>query len=199
MSHVFLFICFICVVTIALVATSCGSVPAHEKSEAMHAYVAISGDNSKIDRTRYVRVTSSEQMTDLWLEHLGHHRSENISPAVLGTPQVDFDRCMVIAIFPGAQYAEGVELKEILEDDHRVLVRFNVLNYQVSGEITVKVVKDAQEDSEDLPVFSVPDFPEPYGFFVIPHSKKQVVLEESYRLLLTDPRTWVQRASFERL
>ena len=57
--------------------------------------MVLTGAKSKVRDPAYYRITSADKLTELWRSHLGPVFAHGDDPA----PEVDFDRCMVIALF----------------------------------------------------------------------------------------------------
>ena len=110
--------------------------------------VVISGTDSHVKKPRYLRITSSEEWAKVWKEHKGEETDIFI----------DFDKFMVIAVFQGETWNNtGLRFDSMAEEGS--LIRFKYLNsgYQTVGGADAVTV---------------------YGFFVVPRSKKSVVLFE---------------------
>src|SRR5947209_5905301 len=71
--------------------------------------MTLAGSASGVKRQAYHRVTADEQWAKLWKAHQGQ---DNWDPV----PQVDFERCTLVAIFEGAtSNVEPMELDSITE------------------------------------------------------------------------------------
>ena len=144
-------------------------------------YVVITGADSHIAERQCFRVSSNDEWTALWLRHKGKESSKKyddyFNPA--GVPNVNFENCMVIAIFkgPGSNSA-GLRAVSVHEDPEAMLFRFRDMSYQ-SGNWSDKVTV--------------------YGFFVLPRSTMPVVLEEDVQGIINKPPVWRERARFEKL
>jgi hypothetical protein len=71
---------------------------------ALQPLVTLTGADSRITDARCLRITTPEEWAALWLEHLGHApvaRYDTFHNEA-GLPIVDFDTCMVVAVFAGA-------------------------------------------------------------------------------------------------
>ncbi len=89
-----------------------------ERQEAppstLPALVTLTGAHSHIADARCLRITTQAEWAALWLEHLGEasKADDSLYHNKAGLPVVDFERCMVVAIFGGASvnsagYAAG--------------------------------------------------------------------------------------------
>lgn len=162
-----------------LVATCsvCALSTPDPQDKTKHPLVGIWGDDSKILKTRYVRVTSQEALTRLWLEHVGSSLEKH-SPYYndAGVPDVDFGTCEVIAIFQGEQWnTAGVRARDLLEESDRLIFRFEDRSFQTAGPDGGGVRATA------------------YGFFVVPKTAKPIALEENVQGLIGRPPKWKER------
>ena len=162
--------------------------------------VSLSGAQTRIEGRSYHRLTSAEEFQGLYMRHLGHKPEEfDDYYNRHGVPLVNFERCMVIAIFQGDSFnSAGVYVHSVEEDDERILVRFDDRSYQTSGGFS---------KSEDL-VTGVPGAGgddggrqrvRAWGMFVLPRSAKAVVLEENVQNIIGDPPEWRERARLDPL
>jgi hypothetical protein len=146
--------------------------------KAPKPYIVLSGAKSHVKERSCLRVTSTEQWVELWQRHAGRKPEKEYNdfhnPA--GVPNVNFEDCMVIAIFQGEGVnSAGLEPFSVEEDGDRIVFRFLAKSYQTmdkSDEVTV------------------------YGFFVLPRSNKAVLVEENRQTSLVGPRIWKERARF---
>lgn len=150
------------------------TVPADE--DTSRPLVALHGASSRITATRYLRVTDAKEWRSLWLEHLGVTPG-GLEDLAAEVPEIDFDRCMVIALFTGSRWnSRGISCEGIIERDAELLVRFDQLSYQTSG-----------PDGGGEKV-------QPFGVFVLPRSECRVVLEENVQGLKDNPPKWKRQA-----
>lgn len=152
-------------------------------------YVVITGMDSHIKEPGCFRVTSREQWVTLWLRHTGRESSDTFeskyddfyNPA--GVPDVDFDKCMVIAVFQGAGVnSAGLKAVSVEDVGRHIVFRFEDKAFQTGG------VKDGGGVKVNV-----------YGFFVLPRSTRPVVVEEGHRYMKPDTPVWRERARFEAL
>jgi hypothetical protein len=141
-------------------------------------YVTLAGAHSRVEAAAYHRLLSPEELTAVWLEHVGvdpSRHSDYYNRA--GVPLVDFDRCMVVAVFGGRCInSAGIHVVSLSEEKDRVLLRFDHRSYQ-SGAKGDRVM--------------------PFGFFFLPRSTKPLVLEENVQSLIGGPPKWKERARFD--
>lgn len=151
----------------------------------MPPLVGIWGARSAIKERSYLRATNAEEWTALWLRHAGADPAEHTPYYnVAGVPDVDFGRCMVVAILGGeSSNSAGIRVESVSEAEDRVLVRFDHRSYQTAG---------PAPDGGRVACT-------PFGFFVVPRSAKALVLEENVQGLIGHPPKWKERARFEAL
>ena len=136
--------------------------------------VSLSGINSRIDKESYFLVKSAKNWTELWSRHAGTNDGERM-------PIVDFDTCMVAAVFSGKMInCRGVEAVELAANAQEIVLRFHDLTYQ-----TIATAKNRNSASVT-----------PYAFFVLRDSAKTVALEKDKRQYLGDPPLWKEVARF---
>lgn len=143
----------------ALLVAGIFIVPPATFSVAADAITAakVTGANSRIAKREYQRLTSREQLAELWRRHRG---PGNVAvPA--GLRRVDFRKSIVIAIFEGrAMNGSRIRVESISEERERIVFRYRIQGYQTAG----------------LNGGGVPSTV--YGFFVVPRSAKALALEE---------------------
>lgn len=169
-------------VTIAFWSAFC---PAFSQQSAEHVvkkpYVTITGANSKIEAREYHRVVNKEQWTALWLRHLGRGDQEKYSLYYNreGVPLVDFESCMIIAVFQGRAWnSAGLKAHSLVELDDRIVFRFDDKCYQTGPK------------GDRVAVF---------GFFVVPKSTKLFILEENIQRIIARTPKWKEQHRFEAL
>ena len=141
-------------------------------------YVGLWGADSKRKNIDYHRVMKRDELTKVWLAHVGVDRdrhSDYYNKARV--PEVDFERCMVLAIFRGQmKNSAGVKIVSITESADSILVRFDDRAYKTANEVHEVT---------------------PYGFFVLPRSNKLMVLEENVQNRTRGKPVWKERARFK--
>ncbi len=143
--------------------------------------VSLSGADSKLDRG-YYRLTSAEHFTEIYMRHLGQDPADfDAYHNPHGVPMINFDECMVVAVFQGEDWnSAGVIVDSIVEDEHRMTVRFDDRAYQTFG-----------PDGGAQRVRA-------YGFFVLPRTDKMLVLEENVQSIIGEPPEWKERVRIPR-
>jgi len=146
--------------------------------------VTVAGADSKIEDPTYLRISSREEFIRLFMRHLGKERQaydeHYNSPAM---PQIDFDQCMVLAIFAGKSVnTVGLFADSIQELDGRILFRFRPRCYQ-----TLDFGNDTSGGDGS-------NHANPFGFFVIPRSDKAIVVEEDVQNVIGSPPKWEEKA-----
>lgn len=141
-------------------------------------YVTIAGAASRITTREYDRITAKDDLVKVWLRHTGTDPARHTDfYNEAGVPGVDFERCMVVAVFGGACInSAGIDVVSIAEEADRVLLRFQHRSFQSGPE---------------------GDRATPYGFFFVPRSPKALVLEENVQNLIGGEPKWKERARFE--
>jgi hypothetical protein len=154
-------------------------------STQVRPLVSFAGADTRIARTECLRLTSKEAWIRLWLEHEGRGgRLEDDGEArTSGAPDVDFEQCMVIAITePGAANTRIVAAS-ITETAQVVTFDYDHVPYPSRGGTTT------------------PD--QAYGFFVLPHSAKGVVVRHNVQndgsRTQGEPPVWKEVKRFEAL
>jgi hypothetical protein len=161
---------------LGILAVALGIAAAEEKQDA-RPYVTLAGPKSLVDAREYHRILAREELVTAWLRHKGidpAKHSEYHNEA--GVPDVDFERCMVVAVFGGEGVnSAGIYAVSLSEEKDRVLLRFDHRSYQ-SGPEGNRVT--------------------PFGFFFVPRSAKELVLEENVQNLIGGAPVWKERARF---
>jgi hypothetical protein len=135
------------------------------------ALVVVSGANSKVSNSSLERITTAKEWAKAWARHLGTTEDDPYRPNF----DVDFEHCLVVAIFRGNQVnTRGVKVESIAESADRIRIRFKDVGYQ-----TV-------DNGEPSP----PD--RPYAFVVVPKTDKAIVLEEDVQSYKDHPPVWEQ-------
>jgi hypothetical protein len=145
--------------------------PAVEKSNTgTSALMVLTGNDSKIVKPAYQRVRSAAEWKRTWLSHLGFKSDTIYRPAM----EVDFNRCMVIAVF-GGKYVNscGYRIESVIENKISILIRFDDISYGTAGGA---------------------DRVTPYAFVVLPKTDKPVVLEKNMQRYKGEPPEWKEVA-----
>ena len=135
--------------------------------------VAMSGSDSHVKKPSYQRVTTPEDWTRTWANHLGTSKDDAYRPLL----EVDFDRCLVVVIFRGEEVnVRGIRIDSTFETAESIVIRFTELGYQTAGEANNKP----------------PD--RPYAFVIVPKTHKTIVLEENFPTKFPRPPKWQEVA-----
>ena len=158
-----------------------GQAVADERPVAKLPLVGIWGAQSAIHARSYLLIASAKSWTELYLRHLGKDAAKHSDYYnAEGVPEIDFEQCMVVAVLQGdGMNSSGVRVESVTEEAERVLVRFDDRSYQTEG-----------PGGGGQRVAA-------YGFFVLPRSKKPLVLEEDVQSMLGKPPEWKERARLE--
>lgn len=144
------------------------------------ALVTLTGASSKAERG--VELARTEpNFIRLWQRHIGAKETGeyNAHYNEIGLPVVDFDRCMVVAIFEGDTWnSAGFSVHSIFERSGRLILRYEAKSYQTSG-------PDGGGRQAS-----------PYAFFVLPRFDKEIVMERNVQRLIRGGPVWKQQASF---
>jgi hypothetical protein len=161
----------ICPLLLILVSRPAAS--AERAGKTTKPLLVITGPNSNVRKPEYHRIASAKQLQKVWLQHHGKTAQQAFEERLTGL-NVDFDRCIVVAIFQGAgTNSRGVTVDSVTETEKTVTVRFDESHYQTSGGF---------------------DRSSAFAFVVLPKSKKAVVLEENVQGLKGRPAKWKERA-----
>ncbi len=142
--------------------------------------IALSGAQSKIERSEFLRITNSKDWVAYWCRHVGKSEKEHDEyynkP---GVPEVDFDSCLVVATTLGkTSNTAGIRARYHETPDGTIQMRLAPKSYQTGPKA---------------------DAVQPYGFFVIPRSKQRLVVELDTNHLMGAPPKWEKVASFANL
>jgi hypothetical protein len=153
------------------------------EERTVRPYVGLWGAHSKVKRKSFHRITTPEAWTALWLRHRGREaKSHSAYYNEAGVPDIDFERCMVVAIFQGEAWnSAGVKVLSVTEDEARLLLQYDDRSYQTAGPNGGGVRVTA------------------FGFFVLPKSTRELVVEENLQGLKGRPDRYRERARFPAL
>jgi hypothetical protein len=168
---------------IAIVASVCasllGGTLCGPEQESL-PYVQWIGDSSGHE-AGFVLARDESQWRALWAAHSG-------VPAAHGAmkrhaaPEVNFERCLVVAYFRGPTTNEdGEVVRAVDETADAVRVRFSAHTFQT-----------ASFDGTGGAVSTTP-----FGIWVLPLTDKPIVIEEGRTGLKADPLTWREVHRFE--
>jgi hypothetical protein len=154
-----------------------------EENGATKPLVSFSGAHSQIGERSYQLITSAKDWTNLWLRHTGTAAAgkydDFYNPA--GVPEVNFDKCMVIAIFSGkSKNIAGIEAASYTEDTDQIKLRIRAKGYQTGGR----------------PGADNGDAVTPYGLFVVNRTPGTIVIEQDVQDLKGQPPIWKEAARF---
>jgi hypothetical protein len=139
--------------------------------------VTLSGANSHVRKPAYERIATPEDWRRVWTSHLG-----TLPDSFYGSRfEVDFDHCLVVAIFRGEETnIRGIQIESLSDSADSVVIRFVELGYQTAGSDNNKP----------------PD--RPYAFLVLPKTNKSIILEERIESKdVRQPPRWIERARLE--
>lgn len=140
------------------------AIEGNSKPLAVH-----SGADSKVTRPQYKLITADKQWQDIWASHLGTSADDAYRQAF----EVDFDKCMVVAILRGNRTnVRGVKIYETIYNGDAIVLRFDDVGYQTAG-------PDGGAETKT-----------PFAFVVLPNVAKDVVLEEDVQQYLGERHEW---------
>ena len=125
--------------------------------------MTLTGADSRVESRSYHRVASEADWIKIWQRHKGVEEAKNYDLYYnpLDLPCVNFEKCMVIAVFEGSGWnVAGLKSLAVEEDTNSIVLRYQIKGYQTAG---------PDGGGKKVKV---------YGFFVLPRSKKTVILEE---------------------
>ena len=142
------------VVIIAGIHGSCFAATDPMPPSAREPLVVLTGPDSKIKEPTYLLVKTPEDWAALWRRHKGKEDQVGFRDM----PTINFEKCMVVAVFRGQVGNEdGLLALPISEREDEIRVHYWWRNFQTEG-------------------FGVESTP--YGMIVIPRSNKTIVVEE---------------------
>lgn len=148
--------------------------------EPRPAAVTIAGSFSNVPRPRVERITSADRWKDVWKEHMGD-RAEKGAPGWDRWPLIDFDRYMVVAVFAGTSTnIEAWEIESVADLPDVQRIRYDAVSFQT-----------ASFNGEDTGTSTTS-----YGFFILPRSERELVMEENVQGLIGKPPIWKEKHRF---
>lgn len=144
-----------------------------------------SGPDSQVRQTSYFRAATPAEWRKVWLAHIGR-TEENAFDVRLPSVDIDFDKCVVVAVFRGqAANHRGLAVESIAETADEVTLRFDYLTFQTAAPLNA-----AGKGGGAVRASA-------YGFILLPATKKTIVLEENVQGLKNQPAKWKERARFK--
>ena len=173
-------VALLAVAAVCLANTGDLAVPEDNARQAARPCVTLTGADSHVKERSYFRITSEDEWVKIWQRHKGVNESKDYDLFYnpLGLPNIDFEKCMVIAVFQGSGWNNaGLTAVAVLEGKDGIVLRFGNKGYQTGG---------PGGGGKRTTV---------YGFFVLPQSSKTVVLEENVQNIRGQPPVWKERIS----
>jgi hypothetical protein len=170
---------FLVVVAVSsLVSPWLSSTQGEEKEKVVKPLLALDGRESKNIKAGYHRIESPEAWNALWLRHnTGTEKPEKV-PVTMPKAEVDFGRCMVVAVFDGKRNnCDGFKMHSVLESDEQITVR-------IQGRYFATARDEVQKTAA-------------WGIFVLPRSTKRLLIELDTRSDKVDPPKWTKVAEFK--
>ncbi|HEX5011529.1 MAG TPA: hypothetical protein VFY71_14125 [Planctomycetota bacterium] len=156
-----------------LVAALCAA-PGPVPGTTLTPLVTITGRESHVTEARCLRVTSADEWAALWLEHVGEPPNPEYNQHKLyfnkaGLPVVDFERCLVVAVFRGAgSNCAGVSAVAGPLEDPEAETKTPV----AEGDEVLRLSWHSYQSG--TPADSV----SPFGFFVLPRNSAPLVVQD---------------------
>ena len=168
---------------LGVVAGSClvspwlSTTQGEEKEKAVKPLLALDGRESKNSKAGYHRIETPEAWKALWLRHnTGTEKPDKI-PVTMPQAEVDFSRCMVVAVFQGkGELCDGYKVHSVLESDEQITVRIQGRYFATGPEVQKTAA---------------------WGNFVLPRSTKRLLIELDTRSNKIDPPKWTKVAEFK--
>ncbi len=155
---------------LGIILLACSAVASAESSPSVvKPLVVFTGSDSKIDVKTVLQITSQKKLDELWAKHVGKTETDNRR-----CPEIDFDRCILVAAFQGATVNQlGNRVDETIESPDSITLRVNRISYQSAGESNVCT---------------------PYIFIALPKTTKTIIIEENSQSYLGQPPIWKETA-----
>jgi hypothetical protein len=152
-------------------------LPTDDKEKLVQPLFSLGGRESKNARAGYHRIESPEAWKALWLRHTTGTEKPDTVPVTTPQAEVDFSRCMVVAVFQGkGDNCNGFKVHSVLESDEQITVRIQGRYFATGPEV--------QETAA-------------WGIFVLPRSTKRLLVELDTRSEKIDPLKWTKVAEFK--
>jgi hypothetical protein len=166
------------VIAIVYLTSTRGSAEENTARQTISPSVTLTGADSHVKERSYHCVTSEDEWIKIWQRHKGAKETTDYDLFYnpLGLPYINFEKCMVIAVFQGSgRNSAGLKAIAVLEDRDGIVFRFEDKHYQTAG---------PDGGGKEATV---------YGFFVLPRSSKTVAFEENVQNLKGKPPVWKER------
>lgn len=168
----------------------------------------LSGPDSKVKEESLERITTIDEWKRAWAAH----RGTSIDNYYDAPPQVDFDRCMIVAIYRGTTFnITRLHVESIAENKASILIRFEDMGYQTATIVTEnsrasrELERELLADGGPKPEVMERYYKEvirkreddggvdrvtPYALVVLNRSNKNIIVEESTRRYRGQPPIW---------
>lgn len=157
-------------ILVATVLLTCVGSHLSFAGDAPGPYVVVSGSDSGVTTSSCRRIMSNNEWVALWKAHSHRQDKTELGISVQRRLDIDFDNCMVIAIFGGSRWnTKGVRFVSSKDAENEFILRLDWLTYQ------------SPEDGDKVT---------PYGFFILPRRKSPIKIQ-------FDSRTLQERADKE--
>jgi hypothetical protein len=161
-----------------LVSPCLSTARSQEPGKSVRPLLSLDGRESKNTKAGYHRIESPEAWKTLWLRHTTGTEKPAQDPATIPQAEVDFSRCMVVAVFQGkGENRNGYTVHSVLEANEQLTVHIQARAFAVAG-------RKGHETAA-------------WGIFVFPRSEKRLLVELDTRSLKTAPPEWTKVAEFK--
>jgi len=176
----------------ALLIVALCAAPRPAPATTLAPFVTLSGADSRVTDARCLRITTADEWAATWLEHVGAPPKPkyDLYYNKAGLPVVDFERCMVIAVFAGATAnTAGVSAHggPLTDPDAKVQTP------TAEGDDVLRLSWHGYQSG--IPADSVTAF----GFFVVPRSTAPLVVQDREMPMGEGRGRIVERARFPAL
>jgi hypothetical protein len=162
-------------VTLILLTGVCCSIAEDSGGQNIRPYVTITGAESGVKERTYYRISSEPEWIKIWQRHKGVKETMN------DDLYIDFEKCMVIAVFQGSgRNSSGLKTVFLQENKDGVVFRYEDKGYQTAG---------PGGGGKKVSV---------YGFFILPRSDKTVIVQESFSNMQGAPHRWEERVQLSK-
>lgn len=165
------------IVALSLVGFACLLAASRPGEREGKPIFGISGSYSAVMKPRVEVIASAERFAEVWKEHMGD-KIEKTAHHFDVIPDVDFSRCMVVAMFSGKTVnSAGWRVVSTLQRDDHTVIRYDETRFQ-----------SMSANGPDRGFESAG-----YGFAVIDRTTRPIILEENVQTLIDGGPVWKER------
>lgn len=157
---------------------ACGSAP---PTEGLRAAVLAVGPDSRAEDASILRIRSLDELRRAWNHHTGRAVDAPLD-APEAISRVDFATSEVLAIFGGEGFnSSGIQIVEATDEGDVRRVRYESLSFQTMS------TRDDDESGGAVPAWE-------FGFFLLPKTQQDLLVEENVQSMIGEPPVWKLRA-----